>query len=66
MIANVRFDKNSVESKTRVAVVKDDGTTNIDVKILPDTETRCALLANLFLCEGLQSKVGNSVQIRNS
>nr|BAN20564.1 conserved hypothetical protein [Riptortus pedestris] len=57
MVANVYIDGNNVKSLTHIAKLKDDGTNNIEVSVLPNTETRFALLANLFFSEGVQSKV---------
>lgn len=57
MMANVLIDGDNVVNKTHIAKVKDDGSDDISVSVLPSNETRFALLANLFFCEGIQSKV---------
>lgn len=57
MMANVFIDGEHIINKTHIAKVKVEGSEEINVSVLPSNETRFALLANLFFCEGIQSKV---------
>lgn len=53
---NVSLEKNDVKNSTRIASVNQQ-TSGCVLQTLPKTETRFALLANLFLSEGKPGKV---------
>ena len=56
MMMNVMIDSAKIKNGTRIASVnKTDETCVLDT--LKGSETRFALLANLFLCEGIPGKV---------
>lgn len=57
MIANLNVSSSgNTKSLTRIAKVINEKN-DITVEILPDSELRCALLMNLFVCQGKPSKV---------
>ncbi|KAK7864774.1 hypothetical protein R5R35_012270 [Gryllus longicercus] len=56
MMANLSVSGNDVDNHTRIAKINTNDDSCI-LEILPNTETRIALLANLFLSEGKPGKV---------
>uniref|UniRef100_A0A171AA04 Ester hydrolase c11orf54-like protein n=1 Tax=Triatoma infestans TaxID=30076 RepID=A0A171AA04_TRIIF len=58
MMANILINDStsSIVQKTYIAKVNDK-TEDIEVELLPNSEMRFSLLANLFACEGTSSKV---------
>ncbi|KAJ8679874.1 hypothetical protein QAD02_015661 [Eretmocerus hayati] len=56
MMMNIMIDSSKVKSLTRIASVNKNDETCV-LETLKDSETRFALLANLFLCEGIPGKV---------
>jgi hypothetical protein len=58
MIVNLEVNGGKVSNHTRISKVNTkDGSCILDR--LPDTETRCALLANIFCSEGKSGKVSS-------
>uniref|UniRef100_A0ABD2WP08 DUF1907 domain-containing protein n=1 Tax=Trichogramma kaykai TaxID=54128 RepID=A0ABD2WP08_9HYME len=56
MMMNVMIDSSKIKNGTRIASVKNDDQTCL-LEVLKGNETRFALLANLFLCEGIPGRV---------
>ena len=59
MVANISLDGNEVVNKTYISKIKDDN--SLASEILPKTETRFCLLANLFCSEGKTSNVSHFI-----
>lgn len=58
MMVNLQVNGGKVNNHTRISKVNiEDGSCVLER--LPDTETRCALLANIFCSEGKPGKVGS-------
>ncbi|KAF5292596.1 hypothetical protein FQA39_LY13929 [Lamprigera yunnana] len=55
-IMNVSIDGDEVDQQTRIAKI-DERTDSAILEKLPNSETRFALLANLFVCEGKEGQV---------
>ncbi|KAL1140191.1 hypothetical protein AAG570_000123 [Ranatra chinensis] len=56
MMANVFLGKETIKNCTYIAKVRNSGN-EMDLETVPESETRFALLANLFCCEGKPCKV---------
>ncbi|XP_049805643.1 ester hydrolase C11orf54 homolog [Schistocerca nitens] len=56
MMANMELENGKINNQTRISKVSQEDDSCI-LEILPNSETRCALLANLFCCEGKPGKV---------